>query len=245
MLAPTTLFVTTITMINAVKVFETVTTLTQGGPSKASEVLLWTIYEEGFIYLHLGNASAMAVVFVAVLLVLIVLQDARARQEGPLRMSASAPPLDHDIAAARPALRRGRHRAVRRPVGNRAHHPPRRADNRRGDPVAALYLDDLDVAEATIRGILLWIVADPAALGDHRELYQGADPRADATDPLQRRLRLCRDLGVPDHLRAAGGLCTGAAEVPRPGIAVRLRHPWPARADPTRSRSRSTPRRAG
>ncbi len=73
-LAPTTLFVTTITMINAVKVFETVMTLTQGGPSKSSEVLLWTIYEEGFIYLHLGNASAMAVVFVAVLLVLIVLQ---------------------------------------------------------------------------------------------------------------------------------------------------------------------------
>jgi multiple sugar transport system permease protein len=74
MLAPTTLFVTTITMINAVKVFETVTTLTQGGPSKASEVLLWTIYEEGFIYLHLGNASAMAVIFVLVLLVLIVIQ---------------------------------------------------------------------------------------------------------------------------------------------------------------------------
>jgi len=73
-LAPTTLFVTTITMINAVKVFETVTTLTQGGPSKASEVLLWTIYEEGFVYLHLGNASAMAVVFVVVLLALIVLQ---------------------------------------------------------------------------------------------------------------------------------------------------------------------------
>jgi multiple sugar transport system permease protein len=73
-LAPTTLFVTTITMINAVKVFETVMSLTQGGPSKASEVLLWTIYEEGFIYLHLGNASAMAVIFVAVLLVLIVLQ---------------------------------------------------------------------------------------------------------------------------------------------------------------------------
>jgi multiple sugar transport system permease protein len=74
MLAPTTLFVSTVTMINAVKVFETVTTLTQGGPSKASEVILWTIFEEGFVYLHLGTASAMAVVFVAVLLVLVVLQ---------------------------------------------------------------------------------------------------------------------------------------------------------------------------
>jgi multiple sugar transport system permease protein len=74
MLGPTTLFVTTITMINAIKVFETVSTLTQGGPAKASEVLLWTIYQEGFVYLHIGSASAMAVVFVAVLLVLIVVQ---------------------------------------------------------------------------------------------------------------------------------------------------------------------------
>jgi len=74
MLGPTTLFVVTITMINAVKVFETVATLTQGGPSKASEVLLYTIYKEGFVYLHIGVASAMAVVFVAVLLVLLLIQ---------------------------------------------------------------------------------------------------------------------------------------------------------------------------
>jgi multiple sugar transport system permease protein len=74
MLGPTTLFVTTITVINAVKVFETVATLTQGGPSKSSDVLLWAIYQEGFVYLHVGTASAMAVVFIAVLLVLIWLQ---------------------------------------------------------------------------------------------------------------------------------------------------------------------------
>jgi multiple sugar transport system permease protein len=74
MLGPTTLFVVTITMINAVKVFETVATLTQGGPSKASEVLLYTIYKEGFVYLHIGVASAMAIVFVGVLLVLLLIQ---------------------------------------------------------------------------------------------------------------------------------------------------------------------------
>jgi multiple sugar transport system permease protein len=74
MLGPTTLFVVTIQMINAVKVFETVATLTQGGPGKASEVLLYTIYEEGFVYLHTGVASAMAVVFIAVLVVLLIIQ---------------------------------------------------------------------------------------------------------------------------------------------------------------------------
>jgi multiple sugar transport system permease protein len=74
MLGPTTLFVLTITVINAVKVFETVATLTQGGPGKASEVLLWTIYQEGFVFLHIGTASAMAVIFIVVLLTLLLIQ---------------------------------------------------------------------------------------------------------------------------------------------------------------------------
>ncbi|CAN7731950.1 carbohydrate ABC transporter permease [Neorhizobium tomejilense] len=74
MLGPTTLFVTTISIINAVKVFETVKTLTEGGPNKASEVLLFTIYQEGFVYLKVGYASAMTVVFLAILVVLMFLQ---------------------------------------------------------------------------------------------------------------------------------------------------------------------------
>lgn len=74
MLGPTTLFVVTVTIVNAVKVFEPVAALTQGGPAKASEVLLWTIYQEGFVFLRIGPASAMAVVFVAVLLVLLLIQ---------------------------------------------------------------------------------------------------------------------------------------------------------------------------
>lgn len=75
MLGPTTLFVLTISVINAVKVFETVATLTQGGPGKASDVLLWVIYEEGFVHLKIGAASAMAMVFIVVLLVLVLIQN--------------------------------------------------------------------------------------------------------------------------------------------------------------------------
>ncbi len=74
MLGPTTLFVTTISIINAVKVFETVKTLTEGGPNKASEMLLFTIYQEGFVYLRVGYASALTVVFLAILVVLTFLQ---------------------------------------------------------------------------------------------------------------------------------------------------------------------------
>jgi multiple sugar transport system permease protein len=74
MLGPTTLFVTTISVINAVKVFDTVKTLTDGGPNHASEVLLFTIYQEGFVYMRVGYASAMTVVFLAILVVLMFLQ---------------------------------------------------------------------------------------------------------------------------------------------------------------------------
>lgn len=74
MLGPTTLFVTTISIINSVKVFETVKTLTEGGPNKASEVLLFTIYQEGFVYLKVGYASAMTVIFLAILVSLMFLQ---------------------------------------------------------------------------------------------------------------------------------------------------------------------------
>jgi multiple sugar transport system permease protein len=74
MLGPTTLFVVTISVINSVKVFETVKALTEGGPNKASEVLLFTIYQEGFVYLRVGYASAMTVIFLAILVVLMFLQ---------------------------------------------------------------------------------------------------------------------------------------------------------------------------
>ncbi|MEK1933867.1 MAG: sugar ABC transporter permease [Pararhizobium sp.] len=74
MLGPTTLLVGTISVINSVKVFETVKTLTEGGPNKASEMLLFTIYQEGFVYLKVGYASAMTVMFLAILVVLMILQ---------------------------------------------------------------------------------------------------------------------------------------------------------------------------
>lgn len=74
MLGPTTLFVVVISVINSVKVFETVKTLTEGGPNKASEVLLFTIYQEGFVYLRVGYASAMTVIFLVILVALMFLQ---------------------------------------------------------------------------------------------------------------------------------------------------------------------------
>ncbi len=74
LLGPTTLFVVTISMIRSLRVFDTVAVLTQGGPNKASEVLLYTMYTEGFTFLRLGYSAAVTLVFLAVVLGVMWLQ---------------------------------------------------------------------------------------------------------------------------------------------------------------------------
>jgi multiple sugar transport system permease protein len=48
--------------------------LTKGGPNKATEVLLYTMYTEGFSFFRTGYASAVTVVFVIIVLVLTLAQ---------------------------------------------------------------------------------------------------------------------------------------------------------------------------
>lgn len=74
LLGPTTVFVVTITMIRSVRVFDTVAVLTQGGPNKASEVLLYTMYTEGFTFFRLGYSAAITLVFLVLVLALMLLQ---------------------------------------------------------------------------------------------------------------------------------------------------------------------------
>jgi multiple sugar transport system permease protein len=74
LLGPTTLFVVTISLARSLRVFDTVAVLTQGGPNKASEVLLYTMYTEGFTFLRLGYSAAITLVFLAVVLALMALQ---------------------------------------------------------------------------------------------------------------------------------------------------------------------------
>jgi multiple sugar transport system permease protein len=57
-----------ITTIRSVRTFDTVATLTQGGPNKASELIVFTIYQGGFTVLQMGKASAMTVLFLAIVL---------------------------------------------------------------------------------------------------------------------------------------------------------------------------------
>jgi multiple sugar transport system permease protein len=74
MLGPTMLFVVIITTTRSIRTFDTVATLTQGGPNKASELIVWTIYQESFTFLRIGYGAAITVVFLIVVLGLMLLQ---------------------------------------------------------------------------------------------------------------------------------------------------------------------------
>ena len=83
MLGPVTVFTLVVTAIRAFQIFDTVNVLTDGGPNKASEVLLHTIYKEAFVYFRDGYAAALIVVFLAFVLALSAIKvfvlDKRAR----------------------------------------------------------------------------------------------------------------------------------------------------------------------
>jgi multiple sugar transport system permease protein len=74
MLGPTTLFVLVITATRSFRVFETVATLTSGGPAFASDTLVYAMYREGFVYFKAGYSSAITVVFFLFIMTLTLTQ---------------------------------------------------------------------------------------------------------------------------------------------------------------------------
>lgn len=74
MLGPVTLFVVVISGIRSFQVFDTVHVLTKGGPSKSSEVLLYSMYAEGFEFFRSGLAAAIAVIFLVLVLLLTLIK---------------------------------------------------------------------------------------------------------------------------------------------------------------------------
>jgi multiple sugar transport system permease protein len=74
LLAPTTLVVVIITLIGSFQVFDYILLMTGGGPSRATTVLAFAIYQQGFELLRTGYASALAVVLFAITLALVAVQ---------------------------------------------------------------------------------------------------------------------------------------------------------------------------
>ena len=74
LLRPTAAFVATTSLIVSFQAFDVVRIMTQGGPARASTLFVYAIYEQVFLDLSVGRASALAVVYFAVLCVLAALQ---------------------------------------------------------------------------------------------------------------------------------------------------------------------------
>jgi multiple sugar transport system permease protein len=74
MLGPVTMFVVIVVALRAIEVFDTVQILTQGGPARASEVLLYTLYRESFEFLRTGYGAAVTVIFLMIVVTLTVIQ---------------------------------------------------------------------------------------------------------------------------------------------------------------------------
>ena len=62
LLRPTTWFAAVIALILSFQAFDFVNIMTQGGPSKVTNLLVFYIYQHGFQYFRLGFAAAIAVV---------------------------------------------------------------------------------------------------------------------------------------------------------------------------------------
>lgn len=74
LLRPTAAFVATTSLIVSFQAFDVIRVMTQGGPAKATTLFVYAIYEQVFLDLRVGRASALTVVFFVVLLGLATLQ---------------------------------------------------------------------------------------------------------------------------------------------------------------------------
>lgn len=72
LLSPTTLFLLVTTFLSSMKVFQSVDILTEGGPSRSTEVFVYLIYRYAMVDFRMDRAATSAVMFFIILLVVTV-----------------------------------------------------------------------------------------------------------------------------------------------------------------------------
>lgn len=73
-LRPTTFFVLIMLTINSFKVFDLVQVMTDGGPGRSTNVLVYQIYQEAFVNYKFGYASAVSLVLFVIVLAITIIQ---------------------------------------------------------------------------------------------------------------------------------------------------------------------------
>lgn len=74
LLSPTTFLVSILLVINSFKVFDQIVIMTDGGPGRATNVLVYYIYYQAFTLFRFGYASAIATVLFALVLIVTIIQ---------------------------------------------------------------------------------------------------------------------------------------------------------------------------
>jgi multiple sugar transport system permease protein len=74
LLTPTIFFSLVTSTISAFQTFDIVFVMTKGGPLDSTRTMVYTIYDDGFRYFRMGNASATAWVLFAIILVVTIMQ---------------------------------------------------------------------------------------------------------------------------------------------------------------------------
>ncbi|MBR1584373.1 MAG: sugar ABC transporter permease [Clostridia bacterium] len=73
-LRPTTFFASIMLIIGCFKIYDTVAIMTNGGPGRATKMLVIYIFQEAFNNFHYGVASAIAMVLLVIVLIVTIIQ---------------------------------------------------------------------------------------------------------------------------------------------------------------------------
>ena len=75
LLSPTTFFLAVVNIVYAMfDTFAVIHATTQGGPSQSTSILVYKVFQDGFIGLKLGSSAAQSVVLMAIVIALTVIQ---------------------------------------------------------------------------------------------------------------------------------------------------------------------------
>ncbi len=79
-ISPVTYFLVITGMVQAFETFDIVSVMTGGGPSNSTNLYVYALYREAFHYTRMGYASAIAVVFLIVMVCFTILQTRLAKR---------------------------------------------------------------------------------------------------------------------------------------------------------------------
>lgn len=80
MLSPITFFIVVTTVLALFQSFDIIFVMTRGGPVDATNTLIFSLYEEGFIAFNAGTAAAIGMILFTLMLVVTILQFAYAER---------------------------------------------------------------------------------------------------------------------------------------------------------------------